>query len=431
MPKDFDRVFLTDLDAKEWQEGIREVEEILNDSVITAAVKKMPPEIYAIDGATLTKKLISRRKLLPTAALKYYRFLSKNVNIVGSNQKEYFKVTSTPDGLNVKVYGREKNNDTSFVMYNRTFDQRITKEIRLYGLGDDDLFDIDKNVSTHIRFRVIGGNGNDTFNIQGRVQNYLYDMINDSNSNYIINKNHSRVMFSKEPPVNYYNILGFKYNRSSYPGFTMAVNDDDGFMVGLGFSRKIYGFRNEPYTSFQKFVALYALTRGGRQLRYSGEFNHVIRNKDIIIQSELMVPGISNFFGLGNNTTIDPAKSIAYYRTRFSHFETQVLIQKRLFPTLRIMAGPVFYQYWINAKDNIGKVMSNPALVGLDSAHTYLKKSYLGGKLAIQVNNLNNELFPTRGVQWNTELSTMKGISNTHNTVTTPEIGYGCIRQPE
>lgn len=414
--KDFDRVFLTGLDAKEWQNSIAEVQQKLNDSVITAAVKKLPPEIYPIHGTTLINKLISRRKALPTAGMKYYRFISKKVNIIGSNQKEYFKLTSNPDGLNVKVYGREKNNDTSFRMYNRTFDQRVTKEIRLYGLNDDDLFDIDSSVSSRIRIRVIGGRGNDTFNIKGRVQNYLYDM-RDSN-NYIQHTSHSRNMFSTEPTVNYYNILGFKYDRNSFPGFAVAINNDDGLLVGAGFSRKIYGFRNEPYTSFQRFAALYAINRGAVQFRYSGEFNHVIRNSDLVVLSEAMTPGINNFFGLGNNTEVDPTKSITYYRTRYSHMETQLLFQKRFFEKVRVMAGPVFYHYWNSAGNNAGKVLGNPGQIRLDSFSIYHSKSYLGGKLAIQINNLNNELFPTRGMKWNTEFSSLAGISKTSNTIT-------------
>jgi hypothetical protein len=122
--KDFDRVFLTDLDAKEWKTTIKEVQQKLNDSVISKAVKKLPPEIYAIDSSEITQKLISRRGLLEKAGMHYYRFISRTVNIVGSNEKEYFKITSTPEGLNVRVYGRADNNDTSFVMYDRTFDRK-------------------------------------------------------------------------------------------------------------------------------------------------------------------------------------------------------------------------------------------------------------------------------------------------------------------
>ncbi|HLF44858.1 MAG TPA: BamA/TamA family outer membrane protein, partial [Chitinophagaceae bacterium] len=414
--RDFDRVFLTGLNATEWQKEISEVVEKLNDSVITAAIKKLPPEIYSISGPVLTKKLLSRRDLLKKEAMTYYRFISKNVNVIGSNQKEYFKLTSIPEGLNVKVYGRKENNDTSFVMFNRTFDQKVTKEIRLYGLNDDDLFDIDSTVNSRIRIRVIGGRGNYTFNIKGKVQNYLYDMI-DSN-NYIQNKKNSRVMFSKEPTVNYYNILGFKYDRSSFPGIVAAVNNDDGLLVGAGFSKKIFGFRNEPFTSFQRFTAMSALNRGGLQFRYSGEFNHVIRNLDLVVLSEAMTPGINNFFGLGNNTERDPTKPVTYYRVMYSHMETQLLFQKRFFETVKVLAGPVFYQYWNNPENNTGKVLENPLLVGLDPKNVYQNKTYLGGKLAIQLNNLNNELFPTRGVKWNTELSSMAGLSKTSNNIT-------------
>jgi Omp85 superfamily domain/Calcineurin-like phosphoesterase len=417
--KDFDRVFLTDVDAKEWETTIKEVQQKLSDSVISRAVKKLPPEIYAIDSNEITKKLISRRDLLEKAGMTYYRFISRKVNIVGSNEKEYFKVTSNPEGLNVRVYGRKDNNDTSFLMYDRTFDHKVTKEIRLYGLSDDDLFDIDENASSRIKVRVIGGKGNDTFNIRGNVRNYLYDLKNvQGNYNYIKSRSHSKDMFSNEPPVNYYNILGFKYNVNSFPRVTIASNNDDGLLIGTGFARKTYGFRNEPFVSNQRFAALWAVNRGGRQYRYSGVFNHVIHNTDIVLLSELMTPGVNNFFGLGNRTKIDPTKPISYYRARYRHSETQLLFQKRLYETVKIMAGPVAYLYWNDLKDNNSKVLGHPGLIGLDSTSIYSNKSYIGGKLVLNINNLNNELFPTRGIQWNTELSSMAGISKSSNNIT-------------
>lgn len=414
--RDFDRVFLTDLDNKEWKTTINEVQTKLNDTVINKAIKKLPPEIYAIDGDVLTKKLIARRNLLEQAGMTYYHFISKRVNIVGSNEKEYFKLTSIPEGLNVRVYGRQENNDTSFVMYDRTFDHAVTKEIRLYGLNDDDLFDIDENASSQIKVRVIGGKGNDTFNIRGNVRNYLYDL--NVEGNYIKSHSHSNNLFSKNPPVNSYNILGFKYNRTNFPSFELAANNDDGLLIGTGFNRKIFGFRNDPFVNYQKFTALYAVNRGGRQFKYSGIFNHVFRNTDIILLSEVMFPGISNFFGLGNNTTVDKSKSISYYRARFGHMETQLLFQKRFFENVKLSAGPVVYMYWNKPSDNTGKVLDHPLLIGLDPQSVYSKKSYVGGKLAIDINNLNSNLFPTRGVKWITELVSLAGVSKTSNTIT-------------
>src|SRR5690606_29962700 len=42
--RDFDRIFLTDLDAQEWREAITYVEEKLTDSVLENASRALPPE---------------------------------------------------------------------------------------------------------------------------------------------------------------------------------------------------------------------------------------------------------------------------------------------------------------------------------------------------------------------------------------------------
>ena len=416
VPKDFDRIFLTDLDAKEWETTIKEVQQKLTDSVINRAVKKLPPEIYAIDSGVITQKLLGRRDLLKTAGMKYYHFISKKVNIVGSNKKEYFKVTGNPQGLNVKVYGRDYNNDTSFLMYDRTFEHKDTKMIRLYGLNDNDLFDIDESASSRIKILVIGGKGNDTFNIRGHVRNHLYDLTLEGN--YIKNKSRSKNMFSKTPSFNYNNIPPYKYNLTNFPTINVAFNNDDGLMMGIGIARKTFGFRSETFETDQRFSSLWAVNRGGRQFSYSGVFNHAIHNTDIIFETELMTPGVNNFFGLGNNTKIDATRPISYYRTRYQHTETQLLFQRRPFETLKVMVGPVFYSYWNDLKDNTNKILGHPSMIGLDSLNVYSKKSYLGGKLVLNIDNLNNEIFPTRGLHWNTEFSSMAGITKSSNTIT-------------
>jgi hypothetical protein len=100
--RDFDRLFLTDLDEKEWKETITEVQQKLTDSVIAKAVKKLPPEIYPMDAKTIPDKLVSRRNALTKEGVTYYRFISREVNVVGSNMQEYFKVSNHGDGLQVR-----------------------------------------------------------------------------------------------------------------------------------------------------------------------------------------------------------------------------------------------------------------------------------------------------------------------------------------
>ncbi|HET6722914.1 MAG TPA: metallophosphoesterase [Chitinophagaceae bacterium] len=413
--RDFDRLFLTDLDEAEWRKTVAEVQEKLTDSVITRAIKKLPPEIYPLSGKTISDKLISRRAALTDAALTYYKFISREVNVVGSNQKEYFKLSNHGEGLQVRVYAREPGNDTSFVMYDRIFEPSNTREIRLYGLGDDDVFEIDENAKSRIKLRIIGGKGNDTFNIRGNVENLIYDM--NVEGNYIKNKSHTKNRFSKDPPVNSYSILGYKYNTISFPQIQVGANSDDGFIVGAGFSQRTYGFRNEPYATDQKFGAYYSLNRGSYRFRYDGEFNHITRDFDLLLKGEFGLPEVNNFFGLGNNTEIDE-NDYGYYRTRFRAIELQALLRQRIFERLQLMAGPYFYHYWSKYSENADRILGKPSFGNLDSADIYSIKTYLGAKLAMKFDNRNNEVFPTRGIIWNTEFVSTAGLTDSTDALT-------------
>lgn len=167
-------------------------------------------------------------------------------------------------------------------MYSRVFDPAVTKEIRLFGLNDEDVFEIEENVSSPIRIRIIGGRGNDTFNIKGNVRNIIYDL--NSDLNFIKNSNRTRNRFSDDPPANERSILGFSYNTLQFPQLMMGYNYDDGFMVGTGISRRTYGFLNLPYATDQQFSAIYAVERKALQLRYRGEFNQIGRKTDLLIR---------------------------------------------------------------------------------------------------------------------------------------------------
>jgi outer membrane protein assembly factor BamA len=45
-------------------------------------------------------------------------------------------------------------------------------------------------------------------------------------------------------------------------------------------------------------------------------------------------------------------------------------------------------------------------------------KMYMGGKAAILINNINNELFPTRGIDWNTEFTFLSGLTGNSGSLT-------------
>ncbi|TMI93778.1 MAG: hypothetical protein E6H08_09995 [Bacteroidetes bacterium] len=72
-----DKQLLSPLSKTDWETVIREFQNKVSDSVIISAVKKQPPEIFAIRGNKLIEKLKSRRDGLLKQAMKYYSFLTQ------------------------------------------------------------------------------------------------------------------------------------------------------------------------------------------------------------------------------------------------------------------------------------------------------------------------------------------------------------------
>jgi len=430
--RDFDRLFMNNIDEQKWSDIIKKFQSNLNDSVIAKAVKKFPPEIYALNAATIAKKLKGRRDLLYKDGMKYYRFLSREVNVPSSNKDEFFRVSNAKEGIEVKVFKRKKDNDSSTVMYDRVFDPKVTKYINLYGLNGEDIFYVDSNVNSKIKLRIIGGKGVDTFNIKGHIRNKIYDYLQDSN--FIAYPNHSKNEMSTSPYVNRYDISSYKYNSYRIPMLNLGYNEEDNLLVGVGFSLKTYGFRKDPYATYQKLSSLFSITSKAYQVKYEGEFNRLLHNNDLVIHAEFFNPVLNNFFGFGNSSVKDENKLLQFYHVRYKYINAEILLRKKYFNNLlQFYLGPTYYHYWNRYSDNQNKILGHPSLVGLDSSSIYNLKSYFGGKFAIVVNNLNSELLPTRGVIWNTELSSMFGTNeNSHHLskITSDLAVYASLRDP-
>lgn len=72
-----DKQFTSQLKKEDWESIIKEFQKNVTDSVIESAIKKQPPEIFAIQGEELVEKLRSRREGLLKHVMKYYSFLAR------------------------------------------------------------------------------------------------------------------------------------------------------------------------------------------------------------------------------------------------------------------------------------------------------------------------------------------------------------------
>lgn len=408
--RDFDRYFLNSIDRNKWQAITDTFETRLTDDVFKTAVGFYPPQIREMDSASTVEKLVHRRNVINKNSMKYYRFLSKQVTVTGSNEDEFFHLEQDSSNLKLSVYKKDEKTDSATVMYRRSFDPRETKELRLFGLNGADKFLIDPGVSSKIKLRIIGGKGSDTFNLQGNIKTYLYDLTTEKNA--LQHTRRTRNQMSSSPSVLDYSPVGFKYNTFRYPHLNLGFNAEDKMLIGFGFLWTRHAFRKEPYASFQKLNTLFAVNRGAYQLRYEGIFNQVILKKDLIVNAEIVDPVLNNFFGFGNETVYDKTKGIAYYRVRNDYFRADLLLRHRMGNGLfQVSLGPSYYRYWNSIDDNKGKILSEPSVVGIDSSSIYNIKEYAGGKVKFDLSYINNELFPSRGITWFSEISVLKGTT--------------------
>lgn len=78
--RQFDKRFTNQLTDDDWERITKEFQKNISDSVIETAIKKQPPEIFAIRGEQLIEKLKLRRDCLFEHVMKYYWFLQRTKN---------------------------------------------------------------------------------------------------------------------------------------------------------------------------------------------------------------------------------------------------------------------------------------------------------------------------------------------------------------
>ena len=398
----FDRSFATEPDLDDWVLIADEIKEKITDSVIHAAIKRFPDNIYDSIGIVTENKLKSRRDRLPVYAEEYYLFLAKTVDVTGTDERDLFDVKRKGNGnAVVTVYGlSKKKGKIKDKLYQREFRYGETKEIRLYGLKGKDLFKIDGQGKKGIKIRIIGGKGNDTIIDNSKVRGgnkktIVYDR--KDKKNVIIKSNETRLRLSKNKDVNRYNRKQFKYNKT-IPLFWAGYNIDDGILMGAGVNIKRYNFRD---STIQKIQGNLAFRTGAFAVKYQGLFTGISQSFDLYIDFDISFPrNVDNYFGLGNNTE-KLTDDKRYYRVRYKYARVNPML-KQTFNRHIYYGFGAFYQFF-QVTDTSGRFIGDifPGL--LDSA-AYLSHHYMGINALLDIDTRNDKILPNNGLHWKTEL---------------------------
>lgn len=172
----FDQTFMNELTKNDWKETIAYVQNNLTDNVISDAVKKLPPEIYPINGPLIERKLKSRRNGLMKAGLKYYDYIAQTIKVNGTDEVETFKLTGVGGNIQVQVF--TKGGDKIF---DRLVLASETANVELRGLGGDDQFLIEPGTNSSIKVNIYGGTGTDVYNLKGKSKAAVTDFKSEQN----------------------------------------------------------------------------------------------------------------------------------------------------------------------------------------------------------------------------------------------------------
>lgn len=416
--RNFDRFFLNELDEETWRAQTEAFTLRVTDSVITQALMRQPPEIRQLSTERIINTLKARRQYFMNDMMEYYRFISKEVAVVGTNQRELFLIDKKEDGkVEVVLHKIDKSGARSSRIYYRVFDPEVTNELRLYGLEDNDSFVI-KGSDAPIKIRIVGGPGKDHFLNEGTGGKVLVYDVSFEENKFSGNEAGVRKIISADPRNNMYNRLFYKYDFIN-PGLTIEYNIDDGVFIGAQLEATTQGFRKQPYSMRHYVSGSRALATGSYHFRYEGDFTKVVGNSDLIVRADIRAPiNVTNFFGIGNNTVFDKTKpgKIQYYRARYDFIDVTALLRRQLQSWMRVTYGAAYQYFRLEQEQNAGKFVSDTGVNGLDGATLYNRRSFAGLQAGLDINSRNNPAVPTRGFLLNAGIRTLFGMnSNSYN----------------
>ena len=137
----FDRTFLNELSWEQWEEQVKYIQKNLTDEAIEASFKDWPAKAREMASGKMIEGLKARRAHLMEIARTHYEFVSKEVNVIGTEEEERFVIERMDDAhTRVTVYETNKEGRIKHQNYQRVFENAVTHAINIYGNGDDDEF---------------------------------------------------------------------------------------------------------------------------------------------------------------------------------------------------------------------------------------------------------------------------------------------------
>jgi hypothetical protein len=399
-----DRIFTNQLSLQDWLAVARDLEKSLTNKVIESSIKKLPREVFPISGNVIIRDLKLRRDHLLEYATKYYMFLAKEVEVVGTKGSEYFDVNCLAnDVTTVNLFNKTKDGyKETKPFYSRTFRSGETNEIRLFGLSGKDVFTTEGKVNKGIKIVIIGGDKKDSFaiNSSSNKKTILYD----DADNYFVKETKTRRRISSDSDVHKYEYRTYIYDKRGFSP-SLFYSDADRVFVGLGYRWQHHHWRKSPYVFDQIIGAHFSLSQKAMSYTYKGIFPNTIGKWSLELFANYDLVRWTNFYGLGDTTPLTTHDK-EFNRMRTREAIGSVGISRKLGKNYFELNG--FYQTIKIISDGNRYVAKNILPVDPEILN---QKTFAGAQAGYSFVTLNDPIVPTKGITFSAKASYTQNVN--------------------
>ncbi|UII78180.1 metallophosphoesterase [Flagellimonas sp. CMM7] len=390
-----DMALLSETDRDLWIEQARLIQEKIDESVIDDSFSAFPKEVNDETVSNFKTILLKRKQNLVNTAQEYFKIINKYSVVTGTDKDDHFIINSLKNGsLDVRGY-RIKNGKKKDLFFEKIYSPEFTKEVWVYGLDDDDIFEVNTQ-SSKIKVRIVGGQNNDQYKIAEKSKKvHTYDFKAKKNT---YDEAFGGVIHEvNDYDTNTYEFLKVKAsNNQLLP--SLGFNPDDGFRIGLTDTYTFNGFRQNPFTQQHTFNAAYYFATNGFDFAYNGEFANVFENVNLELNAKFTSPNFSiNFFDFGNETVNNDDEEVLeldFNRVKIRTIAFAPSLVWRGYLGSKVRLGVSYENY--DVEETEGRFIEGFFTdTGRDT-----QQDFFGVDAEYSYSNTDNEAFPTMGMSF-------------------------------
>ncbi|GIZ09847.1 hypothetical protein FUMI01_25730 [Flavobacterium sp. UMI-01] len=389
-PYPLDLAVLKTATTQEWVAQAKFIQENLSEATIKNAFNHLPKEVQDETMVSIIEKLKIRKEQLTHYAEQYAKTLDKKTIIVGTHKRDLFTIEKHSSNEITVTVSRIKKSGTEW-SYTKVLDSQKTKHLWIYGLNDDDVFEVKGNTRSKIKVILIGGQNHDTYTVENGHNISIIDFESQKNTFELDAK-------AAKKTTDDYTLNQYKYTLPKYNAFsglpTMGFNPDDGLKLGIQANYTVNNFKQNPYTNKHTLKANYFFATSGYELLYIFKAPKVSTKWDFNLETRFTSPNFAiNFFGYGNQSfNPDEVLGMNYNRVKISIIQIAPQFEKAGRFGSRFTIQPKFEN--IEVEETAGRFINTPII----NPKVFENQQFASLSIGYHFENYDNASLPTMGM---------------------------------